>query len=285
VLAATDGASGWAEQTAWRAADVDPAAAAREAAAKAERTRDAVRPEPQKMRAVLEPYAIGELLQWFAFSAWNGLALLEERSFAVGRIGAAVFAPQLTIEDDRLSADMLPRRFDFEGTPTRALPLVEDGVLRGVAWDRRTARRAGTTSTGHAGPPAERAFGPYPTALRVAPGDADSVEELADAVGDGIYVTRCHYLGVVQPREGVITGMTRDGTFRIRDGQIAEPLVNLRFTVSMPELLRDVIGLTRSTRLTGQSDFYDDRYATAARVPALATASFNVTGTGSEPGL
>ena len=50
-------------------------------------------------------------------------------------------------------------------------------------------------------------------------GDSESLDELVGAVDDGIYVTRLHYLGVVHPREGVITGMTRDGTFRIRDGR------------------------------------------------------------------
>ena len=94
-------------------------------------------------------------------------------------------------------------------------------------------------------PPAElRDWGPLPSALSVLPGDAESVEELAELVGDGLYITRLHYLGVVHPREGIITGMTRDGTFRIRDGKIAEPLVNLRFTVAVPDLLRDVLGLT-----------------------------------------
>ena len=39
--------------------------------------------------------------------------------------------------------------------------------------------------------------------------------------------------------------MTRDGTFRIRDGKIAEPLVNLRFTVAVPDMLADVPALTR----------------------------------------
>jgi len=285
VLAATDGASGWAERTGWRVADVDPLAAAREAAAKAERTRGAAEVEPQRFRAVLEPYAIAELLQWFAFSAFNGLALLEERSFFAGRLGEHVFDSRVTVHDDPLAADGLPRRFDYEGTPHRRLPLVEEGVGRTVAWDRRTAARAGTQSTGHAGPPAERGWGPYPTALRLGPGEAESADELAELVGDGVYVTRVHYLGVVHPREGLLTGMTRDGTFRIRDGRIAEPLVNLRFTVAMPELLADVPGLTRQTMLVCQSDFYDDRYAIAARAPALATASFNVTGTGSSPGL
>ena len=98
-------------------------------------------------------------------------------------------------------------------------------------------------------------------------------------------MTRLHYLSTVDPREGVITGMTRDGTFRIRGGKIAEPLVNLRFTVSVPELLADVPGLTREPALVNASDFYGERYPFGALVPAMATASFNITGSGSKPGL
>jgi predicted Zn-dependent protease len=119
----------------------------------------------------------------------------------------------------------------------------------------------------------------------MSPGEAESTEELAELVGNGIYVTRLHYLGVVNPREGVLTGMTKDGTFRIRDGKVAEPLVNLRFTVALPDLLADVLGLTRETLLVSQSDFYDARWAYGYRVPAIATACFNVTGSGSGPGL
>jgi predicted Zn-dependent protease len=98
-------------------------------------------------------------------------------------------------------------------------------------------------------------------------------------------VTRLHYLGVVDPRNGVITGMTRDGTFRIRGGKIAEPIVNLRFTIAVPELLQEVHGLTREVTLVNASDFYGERYPYGSLVPALATASFNVSGTGSTPGI
>src|SRR5262249_6411322 len=172
-------------------------------------------------------------------------------------------------------------------TPKRRVALVENGVAQGVVWDRATAARAGggQESTGHALPASARKWGAVPLALDLAPGDADSTEALAELVGDGIYVTRLHYLGVVEPREGVITGMTRDGTFRVRDGKVAEPLVNLRFTVSVPELLSEVLGVTRRRLLVNQSDFYDERYPTGAVVPALATARFNVTGTGSGPGV
>jgi PmbA protein len=285
ALAASDGVSGYAERTAWRAGEIDPAEVAEEAAAKASRTRGAQETGPARYRAVLEPYAIAELLYYFSFDSLNGLALLEERSFFAGRIGEQAFDPKVSLADDALDPGGLPSAFDFEGTPKRRVTLVEDGVIRGPVWDRATAARAGLESTGHGLPAASRAFGPVPTAVTMAPGEAESTDELAELVGEGIYVTRLHYLSVVNPREGVITGMTRDGTFRIRGGKVAEPLVNLRFTVSVPELLADVPGLSRETQLVNESDFYDDRWAYGYRVPAIATASFNVTGAGSGPGL
>jgi predicted Zn-dependent protease len=79
--------------------------------------------------------------------------------------------------------------------------------------------------------------------------------------------------------------MTRDGTFRIRDGKVAEPLMNLRFTVAVPQVLADVRGLTRETLLVNQSAFYDERYPHGALVPAIATGRFDVTGVGGPPGL
>ena len=79
--------------------------------------------------------------------------------------------------------------------------------------------------------------------------------------------------------------MTRDGTFRVRGGRVAEPLVNLRFTVSVPELLSEVLGLSSQVSLVNASDFYGERYPIATLAPALATARFNITGIGSGPGL
>jgi PmbA protein len=287
VIAADEGRSGYAEQTAWRAADVDPAAVGREAAEKAARTKDAVAIEPGHYRAVLEPYAFAELLETFAFDSFGALGILEERSYLAGRMGERIFDEKVSIADDALDPRGLPKAFDFEGTPKQRVPLVASGEACGVVWDRTTAARAdgGVKSTGHAPPGDERDFGPLPTALSVDAGKAESVEELVGLVGDGIYITRLHYLGVVHPREGVITGMTRDGTFRIRDGKIAEPLVNLRFTVAVPEMLADVPGLTRAVSLVNANDFYGARYPRGTLVPAIATARFNISGVGSAPGI
>ena len=83
---------------------------------------------------------------WPAYG-FNGKAVAERQSFA--EPGAAQFDPAVTLVDDPTYGGAgLP--FDVEGTPSRALTLVEAGVTRAVAHDRRTAAEAGTASTGHA---------------------------------------------------------------------------------------------------------------------------------------
>jgi PmbA protein len=287
VVAAAEGCSGYAEQTSWRAEDLDPAAVTREASEKAARTKDAQTLAAGTYGAVLEPYAFADLLDYFSHDSLGALGLLEGRSYLAGRIGEQVADEKITIRDDPLDPQGLPKAFDFEGTPKQPVLLVDVGVARGVVWDRTTAARArnGASTTGHAGPVESRDWGPLPYSLAVSPGDAGSVDELAELVGDGIYVTRLHYLGVIDPRAGIVTGMTRDGTFRIRDGKIAEPLVNLRFTVSVPDMLREVHGLTRTASLVNSQNFYGDRYPYGVLAPAIATARFAITGVGSTPGI
>ncbi|HEX9599596.1 MAG TPA: TldD/PmbA family protein [Gaiellaceae bacterium] len=287
VVAADENGSGYAEQTAWRAGGIDPTGVAREAAEKARRTRGAAEIDSGVYRAVLEPYAFADLLDYFSHDSFGALGLLDKRSYFTDRLGQKIFDEKISIADDALDPRGLPKAFDFEGTPKRRVQLVEAGVAQRVVWDRATAAQAGNgaESTGHAPPAGLRDWGPLPSALSVLPGDGESVEELAELVGDGLYITRLHYLGVVHPREGIITGMTRDGTFRIRGGKIAEPLVNLRFTVAVPEFLRDVLGLTSKVALVNSQNFYGERYPYGVMAPAIASERFTVTGVGSKPGI
>lgn len=287
ALAASDETSGYAEATSWRAGDLDPAAVASEAAEKAARTQGADTVEAGTYRAVLEPYAISELLFYFGFTSLNALALLEGRSYLSGRLGERLFDESFTLWDDGLDPRGYPKAFDLEGVPKQRVTIVEEGVARDVVWDRRTAKQAddGHVSTGHGLSAPAQGFGPIPFNLSMAGGDVASVDELAERVEDGIYVTRLHYLGVVDPREGIITGMTRDGTFRVEGGKVTKPLVNLRFTTSFPALAAGLLGLTQEVTLVNRSDFYDERYPYGTLVPAVATDSFTIVGTGSGPGL
>ena len=284
ALAAGRDESGWSEATSSRVDEIDCGAVAREAGAKAARTRGAIAVEPGTYRAVLEPYAFGELLSYFGITSLGALSLLEGRSYLSGRLDEQLFDSRLTVRDDALDGRGLPKAFDFEGVPKQPVTLIDEGRARDVVWDRRTALRAGRASTGHALHAPAQAEGPVPFNL-VVPGGEASLDELAELVGDGLYVTRLHYVNVVDAREGIFTGTTRDGTFRIEGGRVTTPLVNLRFTTSFPALVETLLGLSRDVKLVNQSDFYDERYPHAALVPAVATEAFTIASAGSGPGL
>jgi len=286
VLAAAAEESGYADASSWRADDLDPAAVAVRAAEIARRTRGAAPLEPGTYRVVLEPGAFASLLWFFAFTSLGGLALLEGRSYLSGRLGERLYHPSFTLVDDGRDPRGFPKAFDFEGVPKQRVTLVEDGIAQEVVWDRRTAKRAGggATSTGHALAGPAQAFGPLPLNLCVRGRDA-TTDDLIERTGDGIFVTRLHYLNIVDPRAGILTGMTRDGTFLIEGGKVTRPLVNLRFTTSFPDFAAKLLGLSRDVKLVNLSDFYDERLPLGALVPAAASESFTIVGTGSRPGL
>ena len=73
--------------------------------------------------------------------------------------------------------------------------------------------------------------------------------ELVAGLRDGLLVTRFHYTNVVHAKLAVITGMTRDGTFLVRDGEVVGPVRNLRFTQSYLDALAGVEAVSAERRL------------------------------------
>jgi predicted Zn-dependent protease len=65
----------------------------------------------------------------------------------------------------------------------------------------------------------------------------------------GLYITRFWYTRPVHPRDAVITGMTRDGTLVVKDGEIAYPVKSLRFTQSYVEALKNAEAVGSVPRL------------------------------------
>jgi PmbA protein len=132
--------------------------------------------------------------------------------------------------------------FDFEGVPKRRVAVIDSGRATGPVTDLRTATRLGVQSSGHYSGSNE--FGPYASNVVLEPGDA-SLEELVAGIDDGFLVTRFHYVNVLDRPETLLTGMTRDGTFRIRKGELAGAVRNFRFAQS-------VLGVLASTRRIGK---------------------------------
>jgi predicted Zn-dependent protease len=273
------GRSGYASATAVSAAEIDPAAVAHRAASKV------VAGEPAELGpgsypVVLEPDAVGVLLDWLGDMAFNGLLQAEGRGALSDRLGSAVAAPAIDLADDPLAAHTLSRGFDLEGVPKRPLRLIADGVARAVVHDRSSAALCGddTRSTGHALVPGGSPYGPSPTNLVLRGGAAADVAELCAPIARGIYVTRLWYVNAVREQETLLTGMTREGTFLIEDGVVTRPLRDVRFTDSVLRLLEATEALTAERRLVSEGEFYGRRFARAVLCPALRADGLRVTG-------
>jgi PmbA protein len=216
-------------------------------------------------------------LGWLAF---NGLAHAEGRGALDGKLGTRVAAPAIQLTDAPRDPRTWPHAFDFEGVAKAPLPLIADGVARHVCHDTRSAARAGdgARSTGHALAPGGDPHGAIPTNLVLGGGGAASVDALAAPIERGIYVTRLWYLNVVHPKQTLLTGTTRDGTFLIEDGRITRPLQDVRFTDAVLRILEHTEDLTADPRLVSEAEYYGRRFATGAVCPALRARGFRITG-------
>jgi predicted Zn-dependent protease len=182
----------------------------------------------------------------------------------------------VTIYDFGLDPEGLQIPFDFEGIPKQRVTFFEEGVAKGVTYDSFTGNREGKNSTGH-GLIAPNTEGPIPINLFMQGGES-SLEEMVRSVRKGIYVTRFHYTNVVEPMKAILTGMTRDGTFLIEEGEIKRPIKNLRFTESVLRVLSRVSAVSRERRICSEGTVYSRRFITGVVTPAIKVDGFNFSG-------
>ena len=280
---APGGRSGYAAATAVDAKAIDGHGLAERAALKASLGGHEAEPAhlpPGEYPVVLEPLAVGELLTWLGYLSLNGLAVAEDRSALSGHLGRRVAAPRINLSDSPRYPGTLPRAFDFEGVPKAPLPLIQDGVARGIVHDRRSAALAGgaAESTGHALAPGGSPEGPMPTNLVLVGGGAADVAELCRPIERGVYVTRLWYTNPVRPKETLLTGVTRDGTFLIEDGEVTRPLADMRFSDTVLGLLERTQELSARPVLTSEGEFYGRRFATGVVCPGLRASAMRFTG-------
>jgi PmbA protein len=245
-----------------------------EAIDKALRGRDPTSVEPGEYAVILEEYAVGGLLAYLAYMGFGAQAYQEGRSFMSGKLGEKVTGEQITIWDDGLDPRALPMPFDFEGVPKQPVELISEGIAKGPVYDSYSAgKERGKSSTGHA-LPAPSDMGPFSWNLTMRSGSASRQEMLA-SIEKGLWVTRVHYVRPVHPLRTIVTGMTRDGTFLIEDGEIVGPVKNMRFTQNILEALGETHLIGQETKLTREA--FMENFIGGFSVPALKIARFEFT--------
>ena len=268
ITTRSDTSAGWAKGGSWRLDGIDYPALAAEAVDKGVRGRDPQPVAPGEYAVVLDHYAVDDILEALSLYGMGAQAVQEGRSWMCDLQGTRAMSESVSVWDDGSSLDGWPMPFDVEGVPRRRVDLVENGVVGLPVHNTYTAAQDGVPSTGHqqyfTGPP-------IASNLFMAAGDR-SVDELIASTEQGLYITRFFYTRLSHNRGCVMTGMTRDGTFRIENGEIRHPVKDLRFTQSYVDALNDVQGVGDEAKLVLNEVGF------ATRVPALKVGSFNFTG-------
>ena len=273
--------SGWQKANSPDAQQVDHVRMAEVAAQKAIDSPNPTELPPGKYTVILEPAAVLDAVG-FMFWDFGGSALLEQRSFLNERIGKQLFGENITVWDDVYHPLQTGAAFDGEGMQRQRVKLIEQGTVKAVTYARSSAKRMAAsdaasnvglvTATGH-GFALPNEIGEAPLNIVFSgpkAGEAQSVDQMVTCTDHGILVTRLWYIREVDPYEKIITGMTRDGTFLIKNGTIQGGIRNFRFNQSLIEMLQNVEVLGEPVRASGEESM-------DMIVPAMKVRNFNFT--------
>lgn len=274
MVAMTDDSSGYAYEISRDISELDLLTMTETAITKAKASVKPVSVDAGKYDVILEPSAVGELLEWLSYIGMGSKSFNEGMSFLTGKIGDKIMGDNVTIYDDSIDPDGMACPFDFEGAPKKRLDIIDKGVGKAVAYDLLWAKKQGVEPTGHSLPSGGGGQGGIPLNLIFSPGGATS-DEMIKAVDKGLLVTRFHYVnGFINPPEAVLTGMTRDGTFLIENGEVTSGIKNLRFTESLVKAFSNIAMLSKDLKTIGA--WWGD--LTAMRVPTLLIRDFTFSG-------
>ena len=257
-----------AEQSAQKKADLDPDAPQRELAYLLEHYQNDT---PQQIPLgrydiVLGSAAIADLLKFMNWIAYNGGSMKRGFSFLTeDQVGQKVFSEHFSLIDDPDRPETYPFKRDLTGMVRKSWPIIENGIFNGFIWFQDDADEFGAKPTGHT---------VLHKSLVLSGGDRE-VGSLEQLVGqprqrDLLYIPFLHYMNIVNPTKGIITGSSRFGALLLKkDGSVEVPY-NVRLTQSLLDIFGDKVAwLSKSTLPYNTSQSYGARNPSAILVPSF----------------
>ncbi len=227
---------------------LDVAAATKIAAQKAAASAAAKAIEPGKYTVILEPAAAIVLLENLFFN-FDGRSADEGRSFislpgGKTKLGQKLVDERVTVYSDPQDPELPTSTWSGDGRPQEKVAWIDKGVVKNLYYSRYWAQKKGVKAV------------PSPDGV-VMEGGTASLEDLIKSTEKGILVTRLWYIRSVDPQTLLLTGLTRDGTFYIENGQIKFPVKNFRFNESPVIMLNNLEALGKPERtVSGESNMH-----------------------------
>ncbi|MGD0751192.1 MAG: metallopeptidase TldD-related protein [Anaerolineales bacterium] len=255
-----------AEQSAQKRADLDPARLQQEQAFLVGHYQS---DPPQQIPLgsydiVFGPAALADMLNFMNWVGFNGGSLRRGFSFlAEDQLGKKVFSECFTLIDDPDRLETYPFKRDLTGLERKAWPIFKKGVFQGFLWSQDDADEFGAKPTGHT---------VLHKSLMLCGGNKQvgSLEELVKLPReqDLLYIPFMHYMNIVNPTKGILTGSSRFGALLLKkDGSVVIPF-NVRLTQSLLDIFGDKVAwISKSIVPYNTSESYGARNPTVMLVP------------------
>ncbi|QQL49812.1 TldD/PmbA family protein [Mucilaginibacter ginkgonis] len=230
--------SGYAARGFTDVSKLDTASATRIATQKALSSKNARAIEPGKYTVILEPvagtYMLENMFRFDARSADEGRSFLSKKGGGT-RLGEKLVDDKVSIYSDPFNTELPGSTWNGEGQPLEKIDWIRNGVVKNLSYSRYWAQKKNVAPV------------PGPSNIIMEGGDM-SLEDMIKSTERGILVSRLWYIRMVDPQSLLLTGLTRDGTFYIENGQIKFPIKNMRFNESPVIMLNNVEALGKPER-------------------------------------
>jgi predicted Zn-dependent protease len=225
VTASGSKGSGWAEHKGVSLREGEVVAATRRAIDKCSKAQNPVVYQPRPTTVILEPQAVGDLLSMGFYYGFDQRAADEGRSAFSNH---AETLGNLSLYSDPANELFPTLSFSGDGQMLDKAIWLDHGHRQQLVTSRYWAERQSLEAK------------PSPKNL-ILSGDGSSLQDLIEGTDDGILVTRFWYIRSTDPKSLGFTGMTRDGTFRIENGVVTHPVVDMRWNDSVLRVLKNVL--------------------------------------------
>ncbi len=254
--------SGWVGRNVGDITTFDAANTVQTAIRKARDSADAKALEPGKYTVILEPHAAAGLIS-FMLNFFDARQADEGRSFLSKKGGGnkmdeQVFDPRVNLTADPWNPDVPVLPWDGSGLPRQPLKVIDNGKIAAMNYSRYWSKQQGKPEQATPG-------------NLIMAGGTKSTADLVRGTEKGILVTRTWYIRLVDPQTVLLTGLTRDGTFYIENGEIKYPLKNFRFNESPVIMLNNIEELGKPIRVSGDESNF------AMMIPPMKLRDFTFT--------
>jgi predicted Zn-dependent protease len=228
---------------------------------------------------VLPPTAVADLMIDTYWSAGARVALDGQSVFSRPgggtRIGEQVARRGVRLFSDPAFPGLECAPFVVAGGSSDATSVYDNGLpLAETSWvddGRLSALLQTRHSAGLSDQPVTPAIDNLVLSVDGASGDE---LDLVQGVDDGLLLTCLWYIREVDPQTLLLTGLTRDGVYRVEGGEITGAVNNFRFNESPVDLLRRFTAA--SATVPSFSREWGDDYFSRTATPALRIPDFNM---------